>query len=74
MFRNKNKSVRITQNIGEIRKSQLISTFGIGSVVDFVKDTAIIAGVDDWDKDNGYQTRKISNENLQAFTGAKFFS
>lgn len=73
MFRNKNKSVKITQNIGEIRKSQLISTFGIGSVVDFVKDTAIIAGVDDWDKDNGYQTRKISNENLQAFTGAKFF-
>ena len=61
------------QHIGEIRKSQLMNTFGVGSMVDFVRDTAMIGGVDDWDRDDSAEYRKISNENLQALTGAKYF-
>ena len=40
------------ENAGEIRQSQLIATFGIGSIVDFVRDTVIIGGVDKWDSDD----------------------
>lgn len=72
-FRKNKKSHASKRHIGEIRKSQLISTFGIGSVVDFVNDTVIIGGVDDWDKDENWENRQITNENLQAFTGAKYF-
>ena len=61
------------QHIGEIRKSQLMNTFGVGSMVDFVRDTAMIGGVDDWDRDDSAEYRKISNENLQSLTGAKYF-
>ncbi|MBR5089768.1 MAG: DUF1998 domain-containing protein [Ruminiclostridium sp.] len=72
IFRNKrNGDQKI--HIGEIRKSQLLTTFGVGNIVDFVRDTAIIGGVDDWDKDSNSEDRKITNENLQAFTGAKYF-
>ena len=72
IFRNKrNGNQKI--HIGEIRKSQLLTTFGVGNIVDFVRDTAIIGGVDDWDKDSNSEDRKITNENLQAFTGAKYF-
>ena len=62
--------------IGEVRQTQLITTHGIGSVVDFLNDTAIIAGIDDWDADknkDNFEARKIYNENLQSLTGAKFF-
>ena len=46
-FNKKGSQKAAKYHIGEIRKSQLISTFGIGSIVDFVKDTTIIGGVDD---------------------------
>lgn len=56
---------------GSVRQSQLINTFGIGSIIDFVKDTVIVAGVDDWDIQG--EDQRIYNENLQALTGANFF-
>lgn len=55
---------------GDIRQSQLINTFGIGSIVDFVSDTVIIAGTDDWKEDDSL---KIYNENLSILTGAEYF-
>ena len=59
-------------HLGKIRTSQLLTTFGIGSIVDFVKKTTIIGGADNWfdDKD---ENRKIVNENLQDITGESFF-
>ena len=58
---------------GEIRQSQLITSFGIGSVVDFVNDTVIIGGVDKWEEDDSYENRKLFNRNLQAITGVDYF-
>ena len=73
-FNKKNSQNQLKKvNIGEIRKSQLMSTYGIGNVVDFIKDTAIIGSVDDWDKDDDFESRQITNENLQSLTGAEFF-
>ena len=62
--------------VGDIRQSQLITTYGVGSIINFVKDTVIISGVDDWDtgkNSENIQERKIYNDNLQALTGAKYF-
>ena len=72
-FNKKGSQKAAKYHIGEIRKSQLISTFGIGSIVDFVKDTTIIGGVDDWDKGDDAEYRHLTNENLQALTGAEYF-
>ncbi len=58
---------------GEIRQSQLITSFGVGSIVDFVKDTVTIAGVDAWEKWDCFDELKIYNENLQSLTGVKYF-
>jgi hypothetical protein len=57
--------------VGSVRQHQLLGTFGIGSIVDFVEDTVIIAGVDDWVIDD--ESRHIYNENLRVLTGADFF-
>jgi len=35
--------------LGELRPSQLIFTFGIGSLVDLPNMSAIVLGLDDWD-------------------------
>lgn len=63
--------------VGDIRKTQMITTFGVGSIVDFKDDTVIIASTDDWDynpNDNEeIENRKIYNENLSVITGADFF-
>lgn len=58
--------------VGKVRQSQAITTFGIGSMVDFVSQTAMINGLDDWDwcYDNEY---KINNLNLQNLLGVKYF-
>lgn len=56
---------------GEIRQNQLITSFGVGSIVDFVSDTVIIAGVDDWEESN--EDLRLYNENLQSLTGVKYF-
>lgn len=61
------------EQAGDLRQSQLISTFGVGSIVDFVKDTVMIAGVDNWDSMENWEERRLFNNNLQAITGAEHF-
>ena len=56
---------------GDMRQSQLITSFGVGSIVDFVKDTVIIAGIDDWNEND--EELRIYNENLQSLTNTKYF-
>ena len=61
--------------VGDVRQSQVINTFGIGSMVDFVNDTVMIAGLDSWDwndpsSDNNYV---VNNENLQNLLGVDYF-
>ena len=58
--------------VGSIRQSQLITTFGVGSMVDFVDHTVIMSGIDNWhwaDQDE----YKIFNQNLQNLLGVQYF-
>jgi len=64
---------RKPEHAGEVRQSQLISTFGVGSIVDFVSDTVMISGTDGWDTIEGWDERKLYNNNLQAITRMEFF-
>ena len=58
-FRIKPKSDSDKKNIvkpkivGEIRKSQTITTYGPGSLVDFPRMSAIIDGIDNWESSLG---------------------
>lgn len=58
--------------VGEIRPSQIITTFGIGSMVDLPNISAIVMGLDDWP--NAHAT-EISEERLlrsaQSLLGAQ---
>jgi hypothetical protein len=61
--------------VGSVRQSQLMSTFGIGSMIDFVDNTAMILGTDFWnwansDTDNEY---RLNNKNLETLLGVKYF-
>lgn len=60
--RSKNKKV-----VGDVRQTQLITTFGCGSIIDFVDDTVIIAGTDKWDWADKLPDNRfiIYNQNLQ---------
>lgn len=58
--------------VGKVRQSQAITTFGIGSMVDFVNQTAIICGTDKWDWCNDKEF-KIHNVNLQNLLNVKYF-
>lgn len=64
-------------SVGDIRKTQMITTFGVGSIVDFKDDTVIIASTDDWDYNPNdieeVENRKIFNENLSVITEAEYF-
>ncbi len=44
---NQNSDKKIS--VGDIRKTQLITTYGVGAIVDFKNDTVVIASTDDWD-------------------------
>ncbi|MHB9145735.1 MAG: DrmB family protein [Symbiobacteriia bacterium] len=58
------------KRIGEIRPSQLITTFGPGAIVDLPNTSAIVAGIDCWE--TRFCTR-ISEPRLQAKLGVKHF-
>ena len=64
-------------SVGSIRKTQLITTFGVGAMVDFKDDTVMIASTDDWDYNpNNHEEvekRQLFNENLSVITGAEYF-
>lgn len=64
-------------SVGDLRKTQMITTFGVGSIIDFKDDTVIIASTDDWDYNpidiNEVENRKIFNEKLSVITGAEYF-
>ncbi len=63
--------------VGEVRKTQLITTHGPpGSIVDFVNETAMIAGIDNWDwsiKDLTNPPYVVHHENLQNLLGVDYF-
>ena len=56
--------------IGEIQRSQLITTYGIGSIYDALDYSVIIAGLEKWRPEN---TEILQEERLQKKLGVKFF-
>lgn len=66
----KKKKTTSPEITGEVREYQLLTSFGIGSIVDFVKDTVIISGVDHWKQD---ENLRIYHRNLAGLTGVEFF-
>ena len=36
------------KSTGQIRRSQIITTYGPGSLIDLPRDSAIVAGIDGW--------------------------
>ena len=57
-------------NLGEIRQSQAMSTFGVGSIADFVTGTFMPLGLDYWE--NLLPNQKIFEPDLEAFLGVNF--
>ena len=49
--------------VGQLRQSQVVTTFGPGAMVDLPDYSAIIGGLDTW---KGYQDRPITEERLAA--------
>lgn len=62
--------------VGEIRKSQIITTYGPGSLIDFPRMSAILDGIDYWESSLGkhnFDKMKIHERNLEKILGKKFF-
>lgn len=57
--------------VGDLRRSQTITTFGSGSLADFPRMSAIVSGIDSWT--NLYSANKIYERNLQLLLGKDFF-
>lgn len=66
------KNNRKNTYVGTIRKSQLVTTYAPGSIVDFVNDTVMIAGTDSWGWDND-EEYIVHHENLQKLLGVQYF-
>lgn len=61
------------QALGTIRRSQLISTYGIGAVVDLEKGSFMPMGLDDLDARTTHPSLIIHEERLQAQLGVDHF-
>ena len=62
--------------VGEIRKSQSITTYGPGSLIDFPRMSGIIDGIDNWESTLGkfnFEKMKIHERNLERILGKEFF-
>lgn len=58
--------------VGKVRQSQMITTFSVGSMTDFVNQTVVVSGMDKWTWANEDKF-KIHNANLQNLLGVKYF-
>lgn len=59
--------------IGTVRRSQLVSTFGIGAIVDLEKGSFMPMGLEDWERVNSLPSLRIGEERLQAMLGVSHF-
>lgn len=61
---------------GEVRKSQSITIYGPGALIDFPRMSGIIAGIDNWESTLGkynFNKLKIHERNLERILGKKYF-
>lgn len=58
---------------GQLRRNQLITTMGAGSIVDLKNASVIISGIDSWEKSENIEELKINNVRLQNLLGKDYF-
>lgn len=63
---------KVIRNAGKMRRSQLITTFGCGAIVDMPRESVIIAGTDYWTNHEDEQFHLVE-ENLQKLLGVDYF-
>lgn len=59
--------------LGTVRRSQLISTFGIGAIVDLEKGSFMPMGLEDWENVTKLPSLSIGEPRLQAMLGVSHF-
>ena len=65
---------REVKELGEVRSSQLITSYGVGAIVDFRNETAILGGADDWYRDPEKDEGQVLHcHNLEKILGKQFF-
>ncbi|SHH41127.1 DUF1998 domain-containing protein [Sporanaerobacter acetigenes] len=69
LYSNKKKTKKV---VGEVRQTQMITTFGCGSLVDLPKASVIIAGTDFW-KNEHDEEYIIQEVNLQKLLEVDYF-
>lgn len=65
---NKNKN----RVVGNLRRTQIITTFGSGSIVDLPSDSVIMAGTDFWSNSEDEEF-VLHEENLESLLGMEYF-
>lgn len=63
---------RVSLKAGQLRRSQLITTFGCGAIASFPRESVIIAGTDFWKHHEG-DTCRLHEENLQSYLRVRYF-
>ena len=61
------------QPLGTVRRSQLISTFGIGAIVDLEKGSFMPMGLEDWERVTNLPSLSIGEPRLQAMLRVSHF-
>ena len=59
--------------LGSIRRSQLVSTFGIGAIVDLEKGSFMPMGLEDWERVTSLPSLRIGEPRLQGMLGVSHF-
>lgn len=59
--------------VGRVRRSQLISTYGIGAIVDLEKGSYMPMGLEDWERVTKLPSLSIGEARLQALLGVDHF-
>ena len=59
--------------LGSIRRSQLVSTFGIGAIVDLEKGSFMPMGLEDWERVTRLPSLRIGEPRLQGMLGVSHF-
>ena len=71
-----NEQSSYLKRAGEIRKSQIVGKYGPGSLLDFPRISAIMCGIDDWEKTLGakqFGELRIYERNLQKILDKNYF-
>jgi hypothetical protein len=65
--------VTAVEPVGKVRRSQLISTYGIGAIVDLEKGSFMPMGLEDWERATNFPSLRIAEGRLQAQLGVEHF-